>query len=235
MEKLAEWSAVLHDLNMVSIVFRIFLAACCGCVLGIERAKSNQSAGMRTYMLVCIGAAVVMLTGQYMFAYYQTGDPGRLGAQVISGIGFLGAGSIMTGRKLEIRGLTTAAGLWVAACIGLAIGMGFYSGGLLGTLAVYLTVSWLKPVAYHFSRECNCFGLFIEVQAAEYLPVAYRIIEGEGGYITEKEIIGYGADGGCSTIISVRLPRIKNPDEIVEILSIEKYVKIVRFINYSTD
>ncbi len=235
MEMVKECLAVLHDMNMVSIVFRIFLAAACGCVLGIERAKSNQSAGMRTYMLVCIGAAVVMLTGQYMYAYYQAGDPARLGAQVISGIGFLGAGSIMTSRRLEVRELTTAAGLWVAACIGLAIGIGFYSGGLLGTLAVYLTVSWLKPVAYHFSRECNSFGLFIEVSAAEYLPVVYRIIEGEGGYINEKEIIGYGADGGCSTIISVRLPRSRNSDEIVELLSVEKYVKVVRFINYCAD
>ena len=94
---------LLQELNPVSMVVRILLAACCGGILGIERAKSNQAAGMRTYMLVCLGSTVVMLTSQYMAQYFNTGDPARLGAQVISGIGFLGAGSIMTGGKLEVR------------------------------------------------------------------------------------------------------------------------------------
>lgn len=77
-------------------------------------------------MLVCMGAAAVMLTGQYMFEEFQSGDPSRLGAQVISGIGFLGAGSIIISGKKRVKGLTTAAGLWVAGCIGLSIGIGFY-------------------------------------------------------------------------------------------------------------
>lgn len=224
--------AVLQDINVISIIFRIVLASVLGGILGVERAKSNQAAGMRTYMLVCIGATVVMLTSQYMAKYFQTGDPARLGAQVISGIGFLGAGSIMTGGKLEVRGLTTAAGLWTAACIGLAVGIGFYVGGVLATAAVYLTVSWLKPVAYHFSRDDNSFGLYIEVARAEYLPAVYKLLEECDGYLSGKEVTARRPDGGCGVIVSVKLPREKNPDEVIGLLRLEEYVTDVKFINY---
>lgn len=233
METLTECYALLKELNLVSCVFRILLAACFGGILGIERAKSNQAAGMRTYMLVCIGAAVVMLTSQYMAVYFQTGDPARLGAQVISGIGFLGAGSIMTGGKLEVRGLTTAAGLWTAACIGLAVGIGFYAGGVLGTLAVYLTVVWLKPVAYHFSRDDNRFGLYVGVRRMEDLPIVYKLMEECGGYLYDKEVTERRADGGCGAIVSVKLPRERNPEEMMELLRLEPCVQDVKFINYS--
>ena len=122
-----EWIIQINDiltrLNLISTAFRILLAMVCGGVIGLEREKANQAAGMRTYMLVCMGASVVMLTGQYMYETFQAGDPARLGAQVISGIGFLGAGSIIIAGGKRVKGLTTAAGLWVAGCIGLAIGM----------------------------------------------------------------------------------------------------------------
>ena len=96
-----------------SVTIRIIISVICGGVLGIERGKANQSAGMRTYILVSLGATLVMLTGHYMYDKFSTGDPARLGAQVISGIGFLGAGSIIVEGKTKVRGLTTtAAGLW---------------------------------------------------------------------------------------------------------------------------
>ena len=120
-----EWIIQINDiltrLNLISTAFRILLAMVCGGVIGLEREKANQAAGMRTYMLVCMGASVAMLTGQYMYETFQAGDPARLGAQVISGIGFLGAGSIIIAGGKRVKGLTTAAGLWVAGCIGLAI------------------------------------------------------------------------------------------------------------------
>ena len=140
----------LKELNILSVIVRILLAIICGGVIGIERRRAHQSAGMRTYMLVCMGAAIVMATGQYMYDTFKTGDPSRLGAQVISGIGFLGAGSIITSGKTKVRGLTTAAGLWVSACIGLALGIGFYSAGLIATLVVYLIMARLKRLEYRF-------------------------------------------------------------------------------------
>ena len=89
-----EVCAVLKGLNTVSVLFRILLAVLCGGIIGIERGRAHQPAGMRTYMLVCLGATLVMTTGEYMYNTFGEGDPSRLGAQVISGIGFLGAGSI---------------------------------------------------------------------------------------------------------------------------------------------
>lgn len=103
-------------------------------------------------MLVCMGATVVMLTGQYMHTFFETGDPARLGAQVISGIGFLGAGGIISSRE-KIRGLTTAAGLWASACIGLSIGIGFYSAAIVFTIAVFLTLSKFRKLERYINAK----------------------------------------------------------------------------------
>lgn len=111
----------INDLSVVSMALRMVLSMVCSGVIGLERGRANQPAGMRTYMLVSFGASIVMITGDYLFNKYGTGDPARLGAQVVSGIGFLGAGSIVVSGKSRIRGLTTAAGLWTSACIGLTL------------------------------------------------------------------------------------------------------------------
>lgn len=144
--------AVLADVNIVSISVRIIMSMICGGVVGIERGRARQAAGMRTYMLVCMGAATVMLTGQYMYEFFGTGDPARLGAQVISGIGFLGAGGIIISNE-KIKGLTTAAGLWVSACIGLSIGIGFYAGGIVFTIMVYLILSKFRKIERRINKR----------------------------------------------------------------------------------
>ena len=222
----------LQELNLVSMVVRILLVACCGGILGIERAKSNQTAGMRTYMLVCVGAKVVMLTSQYMAQYFNTGDPARLGAQVISGIGFLGAGSIMTGGKLEVRGLTTAAGLWTAACIGLAVGIGFYAGGAFWAPPRSTSPSpgssrW--PTASPGTTTAS--GCML--RSSGYLPIVYKMIEEYDGYLSDKEVSECREDGSCGAVLSIKLPREKMPEEIMELLSLEPFVKDVKFINYN--
>lgn len=119
-----------------------------GGLIGLEREFGNRPAGFRTHTLVCMGAALVMLTSQYIFETlreYTDIDPSRLGAQVISGIGFLGAGTIMKDGS-RVRGLTTAASLWVVACIGLAIGVGFYFGALVASVFSYITLVLLKRI-----------------------------------------------------------------------------------------
>ena len=93
----------LEGLNLTSIIIRVLLSMVCGGAIGVERGRAHQAAGMRTYMLVCMGAAMVMMTGQYMYIHFQTGDPARLGAQVVSGIGFLGAGTILVTRQNQGR------------------------------------------------------------------------------------------------------------------------------------
>lgn len=133
----------MYALSNAEIVLRISLSLAMGGVLGMERGFKNRPAGTRTYMLVCLGACVVMMTGQLVYETYQTGDPARIGAQVVSGIGFLGAGSIVVTRHHQIKGLTTAAGLWASACVGLALGMGFYTVALAAGCAVFLVLTMM--------------------------------------------------------------------------------------------
>ncbi len=153
----------LEQLNLLSILLRMLLAIFCGGLLGLERGRAHQAAGMRTYMLVCMGAAIVMITGQYSYEYFGTGDPVRLGAQVVSGIGFLGAGSIIISGKTRIRGLTTAAGLWTAACIGLCIGIGFFEGGIIATILVNLIMTHFKRLEYRLMLNEVWFTVYMEI------------------------------------------------------------------------
>ena len=143
---------VLRELNWASIVLRLTLAILCGGIIGIERGRKGRTAGFRTHVLVCIGATLTVLTNQYMMQYFGGGDPARLGAQVINGIGFLGAGTIIVTGRHKVKGLTTAAGLWASACLGVAIGAGFYEGALAGFAAIFLSIKVLPFVASAFRR-----------------------------------------------------------------------------------
>ena len=122
----------LRDLSLHSIILRLFLASVMGMVLGIERSYSNRAAGFRTHMLVCIAGCVTAMTAIDLYIYQHIAtDPTRLPAQIITGLGFLGAGTIFVTKKSTIQGLTTAAGMWTAGIVGIAIGAGFFEGGIL--------------------------------------------------------------------------------------------------------
>lgn len=133
----------LH-LDPMEIGFRLLCAMILGLIVGIEREYTHRPAGMRTHILVALGSCAVMLTGQMIFAQYSPygamPDPARLGAQVIAGVGFLGAGTILRDGA-NVKGLTTAASLWVVACLGLAVGGGYYVIALAGTILVILTLT----------------------------------------------------------------------------------------------
>ena len=121
------------------ILFRLLLAAVLGGMVGLEREKHEKAAGFRTHILVCIGSCLIMLTSMHMFDIYNgiaAVDPGRIAAQVVTGVGFLGAGTIIRFRA-SVRGLTTAASLWAIAAIGLAVGSGFYLAAVF-TVAIVL-------------------------------------------------------------------------------------------------
>ena len=111
----------IRELTYLSVVLRILSALILGGCLGWERGMKNRAAGLRTHMLVCVGACLIMVTNQYVYQAFGTGDPVRMGAQVVSGIGFLGAGTIVVTRRNQIKGLTTAAGLWTSAAVGLSV------------------------------------------------------------------------------------------------------------------
>lgn len=129
---MGEWMDMLRQFNFLTVLLRLFLAFLFGGCVGMERERRGRTAGLRTHILVCLGACLTILCGVYIVeATGLDSDPLRIGAQVISGIGFLGAGTIMMTRQNHIKGLTTAAGLWTTAAIGLALGCGFYEGALV--------------------------------------------------------------------------------------------------------
>ena len=153
----------LREVTYLAVVLRIFAAVLAGGVLGLERGMKNRPAGLRTYMLVCVGACIVMLTNQYIYQVFGSGDPVRMGAQVVSGIGFLGAGTIIVTRRNQIKGLTTAAGLWSAAGVGLALGVGFYEAAVVGALAVFFVMTLLQRMDNKLHRRSRQLEAYIEL------------------------------------------------------------------------
>ena len=153
----------MRELTVAGIFLRILMAVILGGIIGLERGMKNRPAGLRTYMLVCIGSCVVMLTNQYVYQVFDTGDPVRMPAQVISGIGFLGAGTIVVTAHNQIKGLTTAAGLWAAACIGLAIGIGLYEVALAGGLAVFIVLTVLHELDFRMRSKAHIIELYVEL------------------------------------------------------------------------
>lgn len=141
----------LLEPNLLTLIIRTLLAIICAGVIGFERDAHGSAAGLRTHILVCLGAMIAMSTGVFAATHFS-GDASRIGAQVVSGIGFLGAGTIMVNRG-HIKGLTTAAGLWTSACIGLAIGTGFYEAAIVGSIAVLIVERWLKRLKKRIIRK----------------------------------------------------------------------------------
>ena len=132
-----------HDVNLVGSVFKLVLSLLIGSAIGLERRRKGQVAGMRTFSLICMGATLAMLISIYIPQEYmglKNGDPGRIAAQVISGIGFLGAGAIIQ-MKGSVKGLTTAAGIWMTAAIGLAVGSGMYTISIVSFLLVLFALT----------------------------------------------------------------------------------------------
>ncbi len=153
----------IREVTYLAIALRILAAVILGGLLGLERGLKNRAAGLRTHMLVCVGACLIMVTNQYIYQCFGVGDPVRMGAQVISGIGFLGAGTIIVTRRSQIKGLTTAAGLWTAAGVGLALGIGFYEAALIGSLAIFLTMTLMQKMDNRVHRKTKDLDLYVEL------------------------------------------------------------------------
>ena len=152
-----------REITELSIVVRIVSALRVGGIIGLERGTKNRPAGLRTYMLVCVGSCLIMLTNQYIYQFTGAGDPMRLGAQVVSGIGFLGAGTIVVTKHNQIKGLTTAAGLWASAGVGLALGIGFYEGAITATIGIYTILTILQRVDRRVHKRTRVIELYVEL------------------------------------------------------------------------
>lgn len=153
----------LRELTYLAVGLRILAALFMGGVLGLERGMKNRPAGLRTYMLVCVGSCLIMMTNQFIFQATGTGDPTRMSAQVVSGIGFLGAGTIVVTQRNQIKGLTTAAGLWACAAAGLALGIGFYEAAVIGGVAIFVVLTLLHHWDDRMHRKGRAFGIYFEL------------------------------------------------------------------------
>jgi len=200
-----------------SVCLRILLAVCIGGVIGTERSRHGSAAGMRTHILVCVGAVLTSLTGIYVNQFLgMGGDALRLSAQVISGIGFLGTGMIVVKNSNIITGLTTAAGMWSTAAIGIALGCGFYIGALLGTLACVITTALLSRLER--KSKMSSHNIYTEVSEINRLgDIADRIrSEIDGDVLLETIPAKSGMPGhiGLNIIVSNDLRTVHLRKEI---------------------
>ena len=153
----------LREVTVWSVALRMTLAVICGGIIGIEREFKRRPAGFRTHILICLGAAMTTLTSQYLYLIMgQYTDMARLGAQVVAGIGFIGAGTIIVTRRQRVTGLTTAACLWAAAIIGLTLGGGFYEGGLFATALILIAELFFSRVEYQMLKYAPEINLYVE-------------------------------------------------------------------------
>lgn len=166
----------IRGITFASMIFKMFFAVLCGGVIGIEREHKRRPAGFRTHILVSLGAALTVLTSEYLVTLGYSTDPGRLGAQVVAGIGFLGAGTIIVTKNRQVKGLTTAAGLWASAIVGLGIGAGYYEATFLGTVIIILAEMVLARFEYFIMTKSRALNLFIEYRDAETLSGISKVM-----------------------------------------------------------
>ena len=166
----------LREIGFLSVAVRMFVAVLCGGLIGSEREYKRRPAGFRTHILICLGAAMTTLTSQYMVDIGYFTDLARLGAQVIAGVGFIGAGTIIVTKRQRVKGLTTAAGLWCAAIVGLAIGGGFFEGGLLTTALILLSELLFAKWEYRMLKHTPEVNLYIEFRGKYGPEQVLRIV-----------------------------------------------------------
>ena len=144
--------------NDISVALRLLLALLMGGLIGMERGRHGRAAGMRTHVLVCLGSCMTALVGVYILQYINPAENvTRIAAQVISGIGFLGAGTILIRNQAIITGLTTAAGVWCTATIGIALGYGFYLGAIITTAITIFTATLLTRLEGRKKRQMRVY------------------------------------------------------------------------------
>ncbi len=210
----------------VIILLKILLAVALSGLIGLEREHKHRPAGLRTHVLVCVGATLTMMISQFMVDKGLTTDIARLGAQVISGIGFLGAGTIIREGD-RVRGLTTAATLWATACIGLAIGIGYYLGAVIAALTMLLV---LRVLGYIMFRHDGKENLTIHIQTGSSRENTGKIMEVIHEYCEEVKNIEFAKDGinkEVTMTATVRLSRGVSYEEFSSaLIELEEVYKV---------
>lgn len=225
----------LRQLNFESMALRIILAMIMGGVIGYERELKHRPAGFRTYMLVALGSAVTVILSQYLDLMLSTGwadslrenqvgnrtDVVRIGAQVINGIGFIGAGTILVTSRNEVKGLTTAAGLWASACMGLAIVAGFYECFLIGFALVIFIMKLLPLIEDAVLSRARNMNIYIEMDNIENLSNIVNRIKADGIRMYDVDIDREQNSHmpQVNGLFSLRLPEKRHHTEVLAMLS----------------
>lgn len=198
-----------YDINIVSISARLMLAVLLSGIIGLERGANRHPAGFRTHILVCVGAVLAMMTNQYITEAFGSTDPARLGAQVITGVGFLGAGTILITGRNKIKGLTTAAGLWASACLGLALGIGFYSGAVIAAIVIYISLALLPKIENYFYQKSRVLDLYLEIDSIKNFKNINKYIRSISPSFYESHLTQTSpiTGDGVSFNISICLPK----------------------------
>ena len=223
----------LRELNIWSMMLRIGLAMLMGGVVGMERERKRRAAGFRTYMLVALGAAVTVMLGQYLDIMLRTQwtelsgtvsartDVSRFPAQVINGVGFLGAGTILVTGRQEVKGLTTAACLWASACMGIAIGAGFYECVLVGSILILLSMRVFPMLEDFVVTRSRNMNISLEMDSLENLGDIIANIKADGIQLydveIEKDVQSHITR--FSVLVLAKLPRKRQHAEILAKLS----------------
>lgn len=228
---------LLTEFNGVSVVFRILLVTIFSGVLGLERGNKRRPAGFRTYLLVGLGATIAMLIGQYESLYYGTIiqeqwgkmipiDVSRIGAQVINGIGFLGAGTIIVTSQQEVKGLTTAAGLWASACMGLAIGVGCYECAVFGFVLIIISFKLFPSIEYRCLNNSPNMNIYIEFDGLRNIHQIITEIKSKNIDIYEVELIDHkqSLTDNPAALFTLFMYRKENHENIIGALSELDYV-----------
>ena len=213
----------LTEWTLRSLILRIVLALVLGSVIGIDRGAKKRGGGARMDAAVCLGAATVMLTAQYMYrAFPGAVDLSRMAAQVISGIGFLGAGSIIVSGH-QIKGLTSAASIWTCACIGLAVGIGFIDGAVIITGILLMVLHILPMIEKRIYQWSRYVTLYIESDRNRTAAMLLHKLRSDGCTVDMYDVDKSRAEGQSFTIlITVRIPaRMKKGEYLKELEHLE--------------
>jgi putative Mg2+ transporter-C (MgtC) family protein len=201
------------------VLLRLFVAAALGGAIGLERELRERQAGLRTHLVVSVGAALFTLVSAYGFEGVLSqgrvvADPTRIAAQIVSGIGFLGAGAIIR-QGLSVRGLTTAASLWLVAAIGMASGAGYWAGAIIATAGALLTLGPLRVVAFRILRRFRpaLDRLLVEIPAGGSPGPVIDAIERAGGRVLSLDVTQEGERR--SVAADVQLPPGTNAVAVV--------------------
>ena len=178
-----------RDMDMLAVSARLILAVICGGVIGIEREIKRRPAGFRTHILICMGSAITILTNLYLYqVMHLYTDISRMGAQVIAGIGFVGAGTIIVTKRQRVKGLTTAAGLWTSSIIGLACGAGYAECAIFTTLLVLFAELVLVKIEYRFARTMSDVNIYVECRQASTIQQLVRILRTKKIPLNDMEV-----------------------------------------------